>query len=485
MAYQVGNRVQPTFLPNTIDHYITETDPVRVYDAFVEALNFKELGIPIETCKAGAYEYYPKDMLKLLIYGYSYGDRSSRKLERACHHNLSYKWLMRGLMPDYRTIGRFRTKYKEQLKKVLKQSVHMCLAFDLIEGNTIFTDGSGIRANASIKKSWSKKRCEKHMKQIEKNIDKIVEESQHIDKKEQDQKSLVKIKEELKDQEQRKKEITGFLDQLKKKEEHSSYSKTESHNTIDQDCIKMKTRQGMHACHNAQVTTDAKHGLIIHSETTENSDSTQFKEQLQKTTEILGKKPKAACSDAGYYSIKNLEGIDEDIDVIIPSQRESQLKKDPDAVKPFDKEHFKYDKIKDAYICPEGKKLKRVSSSDCERPSYQANAQDCQACQHFKICTSSKKGRTIRGLSQQLEKVKERLKQSYSSPGGQAIYKLRKQKAEIPFGHIKRNLGAGQFLLRGRSGTNAELGILSTCFNIARMITLIGIPKLILKLKGT
>ncbi len=484
MAYKTGNRMQPTFLPNTIDDYITDADPVRVYGAFVDALNFDDLGIPIGACKAGADEYYPKDMLKLLIYGYSYGDRSSRKLERACHHNLSYKWLMRELKPDYRTIARFRNKYKEQIKDVLKQCVHMCLAFDLIEGNTLFTDGSGMRANASIKKSWTNKRCQKHLKKIEKYIDQLVEESQGIDEQEKDQASLVNVKEELRDQEQRKKEIEKILKKLTKKEEKSAKNTTVSHNTIDEDSTKMKTRQGTHACHNAQITTDAKHGLIVHSETTGQTDSTQFQRQLNKAVEVLGKKPRAACSDAGYYSLEDLKDVDKDIRVVIPSQKQAALEKNPDSLKPFDKDQFEYDKSKDEYICPEGKRLIRINGPDCQRGLYQAKAVDCQQCQHFKTCTDSKKGRLVTRLSYEEEQVRERLQGMYHSPQGQEIYRYRKQKAEIPFGHIKRNLGAGQFLLRGRSGANTELAMTSTCFNIARMITLIGIPELIIRLNG-
>ena len=82
------------------------------------------------------------------------------------------------------------------------------------------------------------------------------------------------------------------------------------------------------------------------------------------------------------------------------------------------------------------------------------------------------------GLKQQLERI-------YQSPQGQEVYKLRKEKVELPFGHMKRNLKAGQFMLRSKAGVDAELSILSTCFNIARMITLIGIPELILSLNGT
>ena len=82
------------------------------------------------------------------------------------------------------------------------------------------------------------------------------------------------------------------------------------------------------------------------------------------------------------------------------------------------------------------------------------------------------------------EALIEKLEEIYQKEENQEIYKLRKEKAELPFGHMKRNLGAGQFMLRGRKGVNAELSLLSTCFNIARMITIIGIPMLITKLNS-
>jgi transposase len=84
-------------LPLCIEEYVGPDDPVRVYDAFVETLNFNELGLALDPHKVGSPEYYPKAMLKLLLYGYSYGFRSSRKLERAIYHNVSfispYGWL--------------------------------------------------------------------------------------------------------------------------------------------------------------------------------------------------------------------------------------------------------------------------------------------------------------------------------------------------------------------------------------------------------
>ena len=100
MAYRYGNRHQMELLPKSIEEYVKTDDPVRVYDAFVETLNFNELKLHLDPHKVGCPEYYPKAMLKLLLYGYSYGLRSSRKLERAIYHNVSFIWLMGGLKPS-------------------------------------------------------------------------------------------------------------------------------------------------------------------------------------------------------------------------------------------------------------------------------------------------------------------------------------------------------------------------------------------------
>ena len=90
----------------------------------------------------GPPEHDPGAMLKLLVYGYSYGIRSSRKLERATYHNLSFIWLVGGLKPDHKTISRFRRNNRSALQQVLRQCVRLSLQLGLIEGNTLFVDGS-------------------------------------------------------------------------------------------------------------------------------------------------------------------------------------------------------------------------------------------------------------------------------------------------------------------------------------------------------
>jgi len=478
MSYKIGDRKQMTFFPPTIDEYIGHEDPVRVYDAFVEAIDLQELGIPVQPYKAGAQEYHPKSMLKLFTYGYSYGNRSSRKLERACHHNVSFQWLMSGLKPDYRTIARFRSEYKGAIKNVLKQCVRLCIKLDLIEGNTLFIDGSKFRANASINNTWTDKRCEARLEKISKNIDRLVDEAERMDKQEEEKESLVRVKEELMDQEKLKAAIQDIAKSLKETGKSSI-------NTTDQECVKAKGRQGTHASYNAQIAVDEKHGLIASGEAvSENNDLNQFHNQLSQASENLGNKPRQACSDSGYFSLKDVNQVPEDITVIMPSQKQAQKENNLHPLKPFDKEQFQYDSDKDEYICPEGKRLKYVGAafSSTRKRAYKAASKDCRGCPHFGVCTTSRDGRRVVRMAE--ESLKERLEDIYHSPQGQEVYRLRKQKVELPFGHMKRNLGAGQFLLRGKKGVDAELSLLSTCFNVARMMTIIGIPALILKLQG-
>ena len=237
---------------------------------------------------------------------------------------------------------------------------------------------------------------------------------------------------------------------------------------------------------NCEVTTDEKYGLIVNSEAvSQNNDLDQLSPQVEQSTEILGKPPERVVSDAGYFSLKDIGKVAEKVKVIMPGRSQAQKENKRTPVEPFGTEEFRYDKERDVSICPEGKILKRkgIAFGSQGKISYKARGKDCRECKHFWVCTPGKNGRWIVRVVEQ-EGLKERLEEIYREEESQRIYKLRKEKAELPFGHMKRNLGAGQFMLRGREKVNAELSILSTCFNIARMITIIGIPMLIAKLNS-
>jgi len=453
-------------LPPTIEEYVGEDDPVRAYDVFVEALDLEGLGIDVEEDRVGNSAYDPKMMLKILVYGYSYGWRSSRKLERALHHNLSFMWLTGGMKPDHKTIAKFRRDNTAALKKVLRQCVKLCIKLRLIEGNTLFIDGSKIRANASINQTWTEDKCRKVLEKTDKRIGEILKECEQADDSESGM--PVRLPEELKDKLALKEKVQAIVKKIKEEERTQL-------NAVDGDCVKVCGRQGTHAGYNAQITVDERHGLIVNSDVVdESNDTRQFSEQVRQANEIIGSKCKAACADAGYANTANLkESVEEGIEVIVPSQKQALHNSHED--NPFGKDKFIYDKETNQYICPEGKVLKYSHYSETKgHYLYRIKGpSNCIECKHYGRCTDNTRGRAIIRLKD--EYVKEGLEALYISDKGQAIYKKRKEKVELPFGHIKGNLKAGEFLLRGLKGVNAEMALLSTCFNISRMITILGI----------
>lgn len=467
MGYITGNRNQMTFLPSSVEDYISKDDQVRAYDIFVESLNFDKLGIKIEEAKSGANPYHPKAMLKLLIYGYAYGIRSSHKLERAAKHNLSFIWLTGNLQPDYRTIARFRKDNITALKNVLTQCVRMCLKLGLVEGNTLFIDGSKIKANASVKQTMAEEEYKQYLEKVTKNIENILAECERIDSEEENKESLVQLSKELQNQEELASKIKNILTEFENTDKKSI-------NLTDSDSIKNKGDRGTKAYHNGQIVVDEKNGLIVNTDVvSEAFDINQFKEQLEQAQEVTGKPAQTACADAGYFNVKDLKEVLPQTMVVVPSQQ--QAREEQGQVKPFNQKEFTYDSENDEYICPSGNRLCRIAGKPYGRDnlvSYKAKGKECRQCQHFGICTSSTQGRKLAVLVD--KDAKDRLETIYSSFEGQRIYRLRKERAELPFAHIKHNLDVRQFLLRSTQCVKGEFSLLATCFNIVRMITLAG-----------
>jgi transposase len=476
MAYRYGDREQFGLFPASIEDYVGKEDQVRVYDAFVESLDFRELGIDLDEHQVGNPEYDPKAMLKLLVYGYSYGLKESRKLERACHHNVSFIWLMGGLRPDHKTIAEFRRRHKKALKQVLKQCVRLCIKLDLIGGNVFFVDGTKIRANAGRGKTYDRAYYEQRLKELDARIDELLEESERIDQQEEGLESAVAMSKELSQAEGLKKKVEEALEALKE-------SGQEKINLTDPDCALMHSVQGSHASYNVQSVVDDKHGLIVHTDAvSDTSDVNQFAEQISKAQEVLEKRCEVACADAGYADTEELKKIDQQgTKVVVPSQRQALHKQEG----PFSKSQFRYDREQDCYFCPQGQRLSYVgtdnnSKNKGKRHYRVAEPAACHSCIYYGQCTSAKLGRKI--IRHALEELKEKLEAQYAA--SQEIYARRKARAELPFGHFKRNLKVDGFLLRGKAGAVAETSLLGTCFNLARMITIVGIADLIDKLRA-
>lgn len=151
------DRYQLNIMPISLDEMIPENNPVRIIDALVDSLDMKALNfkysIPNET---GRKPYDPKCLLKLYIYGYYNGVRSSRKLERECNKNIEVMWLLDNLEPDDKTISNFRKDNRESLIKVFKQFNILCDELNLFGKQMVAIDGSKFKANNSRKKTIQK-----------------------------------------------------------------------------------------------------------------------------------------------------------------------------------------------------------------------------------------------------------------------------------------------------------------------------------------
>jgi transposase len=122
-----ADRCQSTLLPECLDDWVDESNPVRAVDAFVDALNLSDLGFKdVEPAATGRPGYHPSPLLKLYIYGYLNRIQSSRRLEREAGRNLEVIWLLQRLTPDDKTIADFRKDNGPAIKKVCVKFVELC-----------------------------------------------------------------------------------------------------------------------------------------------------------------------------------------------------------------------------------------------------------------------------------------------------------------------------------------------------------------------
>ncbi|WP_224996907.1 transposase [Cesiribacter sp. SM1] len=142
----------------SLEASIGADNPVRVIDAFVDALPLLEMGFKrVEPKATGRPSFDPAHLLKLYLYGYYNRIRSSRKLETECRRNLEVQWLLQGLMPAYHTIADFRKDHPQQLKQVFRSFVAFLKEVHLLRGKYVAIDGTKLRAQNSRKNNYNQK----------------------------------------------------------------------------------------------------------------------------------------------------------------------------------------------------------------------------------------------------------------------------------------------------------------------------------------
>src|SRR5207302_9349814 len=166
-----ADRGQWTLLPECLDDFIDESNPVRVIDVFVDALDLAEMSFEgIEPAATGRPSYHPSALLKLYIYGYLNRIQSSRRLEREAGRNLEVIWLLRRLTPDDKTIADFRKDNGPAIKKVCSQFVELCREMGLLTKASVAIDGSKFKAVNTRDKNFTKGKVERRRAQLEESV---------------------------------------------------------------------------------------------------------------------------------------------------------------------------------------------------------------------------------------------------------------------------------------------------------------------------
>ncbi|WP_066499383.1 IS1182 family transposase [Abyssisolibacter fermentans] len=477
------NRNQINIVPMSFEDKISKDNPVRIIDALVESFDMHKLGfVHAKTKKTGRKPYNPKDLMKLYIYGYFNGIRSSRKLEKECKRNIEVMWLLNELTPDDKTICNFRKNNKKALMQVFKQFSMLCNELNLYGKEIIAIDGSKFRANNSRRKNYTRKKVAKMMKHYEeiaqKYIDLLEENDETEIKNGIENNSKEEIKEKLEKAKKRIAELTEMADEISKNGDISITDPDAKHMGV--------SNNGTDIAHNVQIAVDSKNDLVVTVDVISSAvDKNQLHNMASKAIKELGiesnKKEEnkpivTVLADKGYYTGEELLKCKKDkIKAIVAQPRNGSCT----ANEEYLKEKFEYDKNKDVYICPNNQVLRNISRPTSKQKIYK-NPKACEKCNDKDKCTTAKKGRKV--LRGEYQDIYDEAAKTMDE--NKKLYKRRQMIVEHPFGTIKRALGFTYFLTRGNESVKAESYMHFFIYNLKRVINIIKIDKLLKLLKA-
>src|SRR5208283_4135468 len=169
------DRRQGVLLPEFLDDYVAEENPVRAIDVFVDELDLGALGfegvVPEATGRPG---YHPGLLLKLYVYGYINQVASSRRLEREAQRNVEMMWLTGRLAPDFKTIADFRKDNGPAIRAACRQFVELCRRLELFTHAVAAIDGSKFKAVNTRDKNFTRATIQRRMEQVEASIERYM-----------------------------------------------------------------------------------------------------------------------------------------------------------------------------------------------------------------------------------------------------------------------------------------------------------------------
>ncbi len=329
-------------VPPSLDEWLPQNHLARFIAEIVEtSLDLDRFYSSYRKVK-GQPPYDPRLMVRVLLYGYCVGVRSSRELERACVDVVAFRWLCAQQTPDFRSIGRFRRRHLAALGNVFLQALELCRAAGMVSLGRVALDGTKVRANASGHKAMSYARLTEKQKVLAAEVSDLLAQAQAIDEAEDTRFGKDKRGDELpaelarresrlvkmaqarasleaeaaararKEAQEKSREHGDDDDTSASKgqaaAENATVNPTAQRSFTDPDARIMKTADGsFHYCYNAQAVVDADHQVIIATRLTNIAvDVEQLSPTVEEIRSTVGSLPRQILADAGYSSAKNL-----------------------------------------------------------------------------------------------------------------------------------------------------------------------------------
>jgi transposase len=294
------DRLQAALLPHCLDDYVTEDNPVRVIEAFIDELDLAILGfegvVPETT---GRPAYHPATLLKIYLYGYLNRVQSSRRLERETRRNVEVMWLTGRLSPDFKTIADFRKDNGPAISATCKQFVMLCRRLELFSEALVAIDGSKFKAVNNRDKNFTPNKIQRRMEQIEASIDRYLSALETADRQEGEvaQAKAVRLKDK----------IAALKEQLQEFKQTAVAVRAAPDQQIsltDPDARSMATSgKGTGIVgYNVQTAVDARNHLIVaHEVTNIGHDRDQLSKMAEQAREGIGHDALTVVADRGYF----------------------------------------------------------------------------------------------------------------------------------------------------------------------------------------
>jgi transposase len=466
-----ADRNQVTLLPECLDDFIAEDNPIRIVDAFVEELELASLGFEGATpATTGRPSYHPTVLLKIYIYGYLNRVQSSRRLERECQRNVELMWLTGRLAPDFKTIAEFRRSNGEGIRNVCRRFVMICRDLKLFTQAVVAIDSSKFKAVNSRDQNFTPNKIERRQEQIEQSIQRYLDALETADrtqppeveaKTDRLREKIETLREQMRDLDR----AATLLNNLPEKQ--VSLTDPDSRSMISQ--AKGTGVVG----YNVQVAVDSRHHLIVtHEVTNIGSDRAQLSPMAKAARDAMGKKKIKALADRGYFSAPEIKACDDvGIAALVPKTQTSSAKADGR----FDRADFIYIAKDDQYLCLAGQRaIYRFSSVERSNQmtlrTYWSSA--CPRCPMKSQCTPADYRRIRRWEHEAvLEAMQYRLDRQLDA------MTIRRRTVEHVFGTVKHWMGSTHFQMRGLGHVATEMSLHVLTYNFKRIIRILGFAK--------